>query len=119
MEKVVLVTYPEPYCIKEAIALANSAGYEVVRIVTQKYLRRSKYGLGAGKLNELVDIVKNNEIDKVIFDESLKTSQAYNLAKVLKKEVIDREKLILQIFNKRASTLEAKLQISWPNLDMN
>ncbi|MGB9724913.1 MAG: GTPase HflX [Nitrososphaeria archaeon] len=111
MEKVVLVTYPEPYCIKEAIALANSAGYEVVRIITQKYLRRSRYGLGAGKLNELTNIIKNNEIDKIIFDESLKTSQAYNLAKVLKKEVIDREKLILQIFNKRATTLEAKLQI--------
>jgi len=116
MEKVVLVTYPEPYCIKEAVALANSAGYEVVKIITQRYLRRSKYGLGAGKLNELINIVKNEKVDKIVFDESLKTSQAYNLAKVLKKEVIDRERLILQIFNKRASTLEAKLQIKLAEL---
>lgn len=116
MEKAVLVTYPEPYCIKEAVALANTAGYEIVEIITQKYLLRSKYGLGAGKLNELLNIIKDKKVDKIIFDESLKTAQAYNLAKVLKKEVIDREKLILQIFNRRASTLEAKLQIKLAEL---
>ncbi|MEM0384871.1 MAG: GTPase HflX [Nitrososphaeria archaeon] len=116
MERAVLVTYPDPYCIKEAVALANTAGYEIVGIITQKYLLRSKYGLGAGKLNELLNMIKNEKVDKIIFDESLKTSQAYNLAKVLKKEVIDREKLILQIFSKRASTLEAKLQIKLAEL---
>lgn len=116
MERAVLVTYPDPYCIKEAVALANTAGYEIVGIITQKYLLRSKYGLGAGKLDELLNIIKNEKVDKIIFDESLKTSQAYNLAKVLKKEIIDREKLILQIFSKRASTLEAKLQIKLAEL---
>jgi GTP-binding protein HflX len=56
-------------------------------------------------------MVKNTEVDKILFDETIRPTQAYNLTKVLKKEVIDREKLILQIFTKHAVTSEAKLQI--------
>jgi GTP-binding protein HflX len=49
--------------------------------------------------------------DKVIFDNALTPSQAYNLAKIAGVEIIDRFQLILEIFSKRASTREAKLQI--------
>ncbi|MGQ9781698.1 MAG: GTPase HflX [Nitrososphaeria archaeon] len=110
-KKVVLITYPEQYSIKEAIALANTAGYNVDTVLTQKYLKRSSYGLGKGKLKELIEVVQNSEVDKILFDETLRPTQAYNLAKTLKKEVIDREMLILQIFTRHAETLEAKLQI--------
>ncbi|MEM3403656.1 MAG: GTPase HflX [Nitrososphaeria archaeon] len=110
-EKVVLITYPEQHIIKEAIALATTAGYNVVDVLTQRYLKRAKYGLGKGKLEELISIIEKQQIDKVIFDETIRSTQAYNLAKVLKKEIIDRERLILQIFTKHALTREAKLQI--------
>jgi len=111
VERVVLITYPEQQIVKEAIALATTAGYNVVDVLTQRYLKRAKYGLGKGKLEELVSIVKEKQIDKVIFDETIRSTQAYNLAKVLQKEIIDRERLILQIFTKHALTKEAKLQI--------
>jgi len=110
-EKAVLITYPEQYVIKEAIALANTAGYNVINVITQRYLDRSSYGIGKGKLKDLEEIVKDTEVDKILFDETLRPTQAYNLAKTLKKEVIDRERLILQIFTKHAVTSEAKLQI--------
>ncbi len=48
---------------------------------------------------------------KVIFDNQLRTVQTYNLAKATKVEVIDRFQLILELFNKRATTTEAQLQI--------
>jgi len=115
-ERVILVTYPEQYTIKEAIALVTTAGYNVVDVVTQKYLKRAKYGLGKGKLQELLEKIKEEEVDKIVFDETLKTTQAYNLAKESQKEIIDREKLILQIFTKHASTSEAKLQIKLAEL---
>lgn len=115
-ERVILVTYPEQYTIKEAIALVTTAGYNVVDVVTQKYLKRAKYGLGKGKLQELLEKIKEEKIDKIVFDETLKTTQAYNLAKESQKEVIDREKLILQIFTKHATTSEAKLQVKLAEL---
>ncbi len=110
-ENVILITYPEQSVIKEAIALASTAGYNVTNVITQKYLNRSSFGIGKGKLKDLEEMVKNTEVDKILFDETLRPTQAYNLAKILKKEVIDREKLILQIFTKHAVTSEAKLQI--------
>jgi GTP-binding protein HflX len=47
----------------------------------------------------------------VIFDNPLKTVQAYNLAKATGVEPIDRFQLILEIFTRRATTSEAQLQI--------
>lgn len=56
-------------------------------------------------------MVERVRAEKVIFDNELKPSQAYNLAKIAGVEIIDRFQLILEIFSKRASTREAKLQI--------
>jgi len=56
-------------------------------------------------------LVKEKEAKKIIFDNNLKPLQAYNLAKATKVEVIDRFQLILEIFTRRATTTEAKLQI--------
>ena len=51
-----------------------------------------------------------------MFDGELNASQTYNLAKLCKVEVKDREKLILEIFAKRAATAEAKLQVQLAEL---
>jgi GTP-binding protein HflX len=71
----------------------------------------ARYQIGAGKVQELAACVKETGAEKVIFDNPLRMIQAYNLAKATKVEVIDRFQLILEIFNKRATTTEAKLQI--------
>ena len=91
--------------------LAESAGYSVVATLEQTRLPDSRYQIGAGKVEELAQMVEENGAGKVIFDNQLKTRQTYNLAKATHVEVIDRFQLILEIFNRRATTTEAQLQI--------
>lgn len=114
--KALLIMYPDKYVIEECFSLAQSAGYEPVTMLTQKYLSRSKFGIGEGKAEEAARIVRENKIEKIIFDEKINASQAYNLAKLCKAEVLDREKLILEIFAKRAFSSEAKLQVELAEL---
>ncbi len=71
----------------------------------------SRYQIGAGKVEELARMVEETGATKVIFDNVLRTTQVYNLAKATKVEVIDRFQLILEIFTRRATTTEAQLQI--------
>lgn len=116
MVRALLIMYPDKFAIEECVALAESAGYQPVAMLTQRYLSRSKFGIGEGKAEEASRVVREQEIEKIIFDAKLKASQAYNLAKICKAEVIDREKLILEIFAKRASSAEAKLQVELAEL---
>lgn len=76
----------------------------------------ARYQIGAGKVEELANLVKETNADKVIFDNPLRTLQTYNLAKATHVEVIDRFQLILEIFTKRATTTEAQLQIQLATL---
>ncbi len=110
-ERAILITYPYEDSIKEALALADAAGYKVLAILTQRYLMKSKYGIGSGKVHEVKSLLKIHNAEKVIFDEVLKPTQEYNLASELNAEIIDRERLILSIFERRASTAEAKIQV--------
>src|SRR5207237_8659267 len=85
--------------------------YQIVKIFTQKYLNHSEYGLGAGKADEIKEFVKGSKVEKIIVDEHLTSKQIHNLEKLTGVQVIDRERLILDIFYSRATTTEAKLQI--------
>lgn len=116
MNKTLLITYPYEDSINEALALAEAAGYRVINVVTQRYLTKSKYGIGSGKLMEVKALVDSLMPDAIIFDEVLKPTQEYNLASVLKVEIIDREKLILNIFERRASTAESRIQVKLAQL---
>jgi GTP-binding protein HflX len=60
--------------------------------------------------------VKEKKAERLIFDNFLKPVQAYNLAKATGIEAVDRFQLILEIFARRASTTEAKLQIQLAKL---
>lgn len=62
-------------------------------------------------MKELAELVEQTGAQKIIFDNPLKSVQAYNLAKATGKEAIDRFQLILEIFTRRATTTEAQLQI--------
>ena len=117
MKKALLIAYPETFVVEEARALAEAAGYEPAAIISQKYLSRSKYGVGSGKAEEAARIVRENHLEAVLFDARLNGSQTYNLAKLCKVEVKDREKVILEIFAMRASTSEAKLQVQLAELN--
>lgn len=115
-KRAILITYPAEQAIAEAVSLAGAAGYKIERIVTQKNLTRSRYGVGRGKAEEVKAIADELKPDNILFDEVLKPSQTYNLASVVKVEVIDRERLILEIFERRASTTESKTQIKLAQL---
>jgi GTP-binding protein HflX len=110
---VILVTYPEDFAIEEAKSLVESTpDYKVVRVFTQRYLNRAKYGMGFGKAEEIKQFVSQaGNIDKIIVDEHLGAKQIFNLEELIKIPIIDRERLILDIFYSRATTNESKLQI--------
>jgi len=112
----ILITYPAKHIASEAKSLAESAGYSVVRVVTQKHLTRSKFGIGKGKADEVRELINSLNVEFVIFDEILKPSQQYNLAKLCETDIIDREKLILEIFRLRSSNEESKIQIKLAEL---
>lgn len=112
-KKVILITYHDDFSEQEAKSLVESASenYLLTKIFTQKYLNHSKYGIGSGKVDEIKDYLKENPNDLVIIDERLTGKMIYNLEKEFGIKVIDRERLILDIFYSRATTNEAKLQI--------
>ncbi len=114
--KATIVTYPDEFAQREIQELAKAAGYSVEAIITQKRVVKSGYGVGVGKAQELSEMVAGNDSDTLIIDESLSSSQANNLAKVTHAEVVDRERLILNIFARRAATTEAKLQVQLAEL---
>ena len=115
--KVILVTYPDNFSLQEAEGLVESLSTsmaphpQIVKVFTQKYLNHSRYGLGSGKADEIKEFMKHSKADQIVVDEHLTPKQIYNLEKLTGAQVIDRERLILNIFHSRASTTEAKLQI--------
>ncbi|MDE1726067.1 MAG: GTPase HflX [Thaumarchaeota archaeon] len=115
-DSAILITYDREDVVKEAIALCDSAGYELKKIIRQKFLNRSKYGLGEGKVEELKDLVGSLRPDVIIYDEILRPSQNYNLASTLKLKILDREMLILEIFERRARSSESMLQVKMAQL---
>src|SRR5487761_776037 len=110
-KKVILVTYRDEFMKNEAIGLVEAAGYSIASLLDQKKLNHSQYGVGSGKAEEIKSIAEELRTQMIIVDDRLSSSQAHNLAKFTHQEVIDRERLILDIFNSRATTSEAKLQV--------
>lgn len=96
--------------------LLRSAGYEVVAIIQQNREEHPRYNIGRGKLKELKELVRQLNPDRVVFANRLTPSQAYNLWKELRVDVIDKWQLVLEIFEKRAHSREAKLQVELASL---
>src|ERR1700674_2652840 len=115
-DKATIVTYPDEFSKEEIKELAQRAGYTVVGMITQKRVVKSEYGVGVGKAEELRDMVSKNGSKTLIIDEEVTSSQASKLATVTRVEVVDRDRLILNIFARRAVTTEAKLQVQLAEL---
>ncbi len=96
--------------------LAQTAGIETMRIFTQRMSTpSSRIYVGPGKLDEIAEYVKENDIEVVIFDDELSPSQTRNIEKAIPCQVLDRTRLILNIFLKRATTAYAKTQVELAN----
>lgn len=106
--------------LDELARLAETAGAEVVRRVVQKRdVPDAKHYLGSGKVREIGATLEDEKIDVVIFDHDLSAAQVRNLEKDLKRKVIDRTELILDIFATHARTQQAKLQVELAQLEYN
>lgn len=99
--------------LDELAFLAETAGAKSIKRFTQKLASpHPKTFVGAGKLQEIATYVKENEIGLIIFDDELTPSQTRNIENSFKEvKVLDRSKLILDIFAKRARTAAAKTQV--------
>lgn len=115
-DSAILITYDKEDATKEAVALCEAAGYDIRKIIQQKFLNKAKFGVGEGKVEELKELVNSLKPDVIIYDEILKPSQNYNLASTLKMRVLDREALILEIFERRARSSESILQVKLAQL---
>jgi len=77
-----------------------------------------KYYIGKGMLEEIVLIAKKENANYLIFDETLSYSQIKNISEYSNLFVLDRPHLIIEIFEKRAKTKEAKIQVELARLKM-
>jgi GTP-binding protein HflX len=102
----------------EIISLAKSAGYNVVGSITQSRTEDYEYNIGEGAVAKLHHMMKERDANTAIIDNELDSYQIYNIGVYLSNntEVLDRYKTILRIFEDRASTKEAKLQIELARL---
>jgi GTPase len=67
--------------------------------------------VGKGKLQEIKEYIEAKKIKNVIFDDDLSPSQMRNIERELEATIFDRSLLILEIFMKRAQTVQAKTQV--------
>ena len=104
--------------LKELVELARTAGAVVVETILQKRAGRdSAYLVGKGKLEEISHIVQTKEIDILIFDEELSSSQLRNIEVLTQVKVVDRTGLILDIFANRAKSREGRVQVELAQLN--
>lgn len=103
--------------LDELEELVATAGAGTVRKIMQvKNSADPAFYIGKGKAEELVNVVEDDKIDVVIFDDDLSPTQVRNLERTLNRKIVDRSGLILDIFASRAKTREAKTQVELAQL---
>ena len=104
--------------IDEVNDIAEAAGYNVVgEVVQHRDSVDSTYFVGKGKIGEIEQTVKEDSIEAVIFTRQLSAGQVFRIRKKLGDvRVLDRNLLILEVFEKRCATTEARLQIALARL---
>ncbi|MBI5201338.1 MAG: GTPase HflX [Elusimicrobia bacterium] len=124
MEKVVLVGLAlkgKADAMEESLAelgrLTETAGGTVVERVTQRVERKNpRLLIGEGKAHEVASLARKHRARTVIFDEDLAPAQQKALEDIVGAKVLDRTRLILDIFAKRARTKEGELQVELAQL---
>ena len=105
-------SYDVELSLDELEELTETAGGEVIARVTQK---RPSFDsgtcIGSGRLEEMAEICRNENIDRIVFDCELTATQIRNIEDVCGVFTIDRTMLILDIFAQRATTREGRLQV--------
>ncbi len=104
--------YPLKESLMELEQLATTAG---AIVVGQTWQSRDNphpaFYVGQGKVEEIKYQVYLQGIDLIIFDDELSPAQQRNLEEIISIKVVDRSRLILDIFAQHAHTREGKLQV--------
>jgi GTP-binding protein HflX len=103
--------------LKELALLAQTAGFRpfMKRLYRKERIDPANY-VGCGKAHDIRRITRENDLDAVILDFELSPVQIRNLKDIIKKRIVPRTELILEIFAQRAHTREAKLQVELATL---
>jgi GTP-binding protein HflX len=92
--------------------LTYTAGGEVKRFSQKMERPNPKTFVGTGKIEEIHQFVKENDISTLVFDDELSPSQQKNISKIITEcKILDRTHLILDIFAQRAETSYARTQV--------
>ncbi len=103
--------------LDELELLIQTAGAFLVDKIYQELEKRNKSTLmGKGKVQEVAQIIIEDKIDLVVFDDDLSPMQLRNLERELNVKVLDRSGIILDIFASRAHSNEAKTQVELAQL---
>ncbi|MCU0798293.1 MAG: GTPase HflX [Candidatus Thermoplasmatota archaeon] len=100
--------------VPEMRELCSSAGYRIVEEVRQVKDRPDpKFYFGSGKVSELSEI---EDVEYMLTPADLTPPQAYSISKASGLVVLDRIRVILELFKERASTPESRLQVELADL---
>src|SRR5215475_2023099 len=104
--------------LEEAAGLARAIDLTVVDALVAPIaqIRPATY-LGKGKVEEVLGLIKGNDIELAVMDCALSPIQQRNLEKAWGAKVLDRTGLILEIFGRRAKTKEGALQVELAHLN--
>tara|TARA_A100001037_G_scaffold132793_1_gene120456 strand:- start:704 stop:1957 length:1254 start_codon:yes stop_codon:yes gene_type:complete len=96
--------------IEEISNLVNSVGGEIVESLIFNIPNKRPF-LGKGQLQKIQRLAKSSNSDFVVFSESLNLRNILSIEKYVTCKVIDRTKLILDLFSQNARTAESKIQV--------
>lgn len=104
---------------EEIRGLARAAGYDVQAEVTQTRPEDKTYQIGEGKVAEVAELLRKHDATTVIVDNRLTPKQAFNVCERCPDEtyVLDRVRLILDIFEEQAEDPKAQLQVKLATLN--
>lgn len=97
--------------------LAETDGVKTLKRFTQRLPHPdNKTYIGKGKLQEIKTYAEEKNVDLILIDDEISPSQQRNIEEFVKKRVLDRSMLILDIFAQRARTVQAKTQVELAQL---
>jgi len=103
--------------LEELKELARTAGVEVLDTVIQRPRQfNARYLMGEGKIREVVIRALQLGATLLVFDQELSPAQVRSISALTELKVIDRSQLILDIFARRASSLDGKVQVELAQL---
>lgn len=106
------------YLLAELAELTTNLDIPIAREMIIKLRQPTPaFLIGKGKLEEIIGIVQEENIDVLIFDEELSPAQQRNWERESKIAVIDRQEVIIDIFSERAQTKEAVLQVALARME--